>query len=141
MADTNDLKQRTIRGGFAKICSQAATFLLRIGSLMVLGRLLEPRDFGLVGMVVAFTGVLDCFKDFGLSTATVQRPDVTEEQQSMLFWINLLAGGGLALLVFASASMIARFYHEPRLFGVTVVVAAGFLFNGAGVQHGALLQR
>ena len=49
----NDLKQRTIRGGFAKICSQAANFTLRIGSLMILGRLLEPRDFGLVGMVMA----------------------------------------------------------------------------------------
>jgi PST family polysaccharide transporter len=39
------------------------------------------------------------------------------------------------------APVIAAFYHEPRLFGVTVVLAAGFLFNAAGVQHSALLQR
>jgi O-antigen/teichoic acid export membrane protein len=46
-----DLKQRTIRGGAAKFCSQGANFLLRMGSLMILARLLDPKDFGLVGAV------------------------------------------------------------------------------------------
>ena len=50
----NDLKQKTIRGGLVRICAQAANFALRIGSLMVLARLLNPADFGLVGMVTAF---------------------------------------------------------------------------------------
>ena len=136
-----DLKQRTIRGGFAKICSQAANFTLRIGSLMVLGRLLEPRDFGLVGMVMAIIGVLNLFKDFGLSTAAVQRANMTDEQHSTLFWVNMLVGGALALLAVGIAPIVATFYHEPRLLAVTAVLAAGFLFNSAGVQHGALLQR
>src|SRR5437899_6983614 len=93
-----DLKERTIRGGFAKVCAQAANFLLRVGPLMVLARLLEPKDFGLVGMVTALTGVLQLFRDFGLSTATVQRLHVTEEQISTLFWINVLFGAILGLL-------------------------------------------
>ena len=57
-----DLQVRTIRGGFAKLCAQALTFLLRVGSLMVLARLLQPTDFGLVGMVTALTGVLGTLK-------------------------------------------------------------------------------
>ena len=136
-----DLKHRTIRGGFAKVCAQAASFLLRIGSLMVLARLLNPTDFGLVGMVTAVIGVLNLFRDFGLSTATVQRNSVTQEQLSTLFWINMVVGAILALLSVGAAPYVARFYHEPRLFWVTVVLALGFLFNAAGVQHGALLQR
>jgi O-antigen/teichoic acid export membrane protein len=136
-----DLKQRTIQGGFARVCAQGANFLIRMVSLMVLARLLGPKDFGLVGMVTAFTGVLTLFRDFGLSTATVQRTRVTDEQISTLFWINLLVGVLLALLSVVLAPVIASFYHEPRLIGVTVVLAAGFLFNAAGVQHSALLQR
>src|SRR5262245_22435341 len=136
-----DLKERTIRGGFAKVCAQAATFLLRVGSLMVLARLLEPKDFGLVGMVTALTGILNLFRDFGLSTATVQRVNVTEEQISTLFWINVLVGAILGLLAVMIAPAVVVFYHEPRLFGVTAVLATGFLFNAAGVQHSALLQR
>jgi len=136
-----DLKQRAIRGGFAKVCAQGASFLLRVGSLMVLARMLDPSDFGLVGMVTAVIGVLNLFKDFGLSTATVQRTTVSEEQVSTLFWINMLVGTVLAVLSFAAAPVVAAFYHEPRLFAVTAVLALGFLFNAAGVQHSAILQR
>jgi O-antigen/teichoic acid export membrane protein len=136
-----DLKERTIRAGSARIFAQAASFLLRIGSLMVLARLLNPHDFGLVGMVTAFTGVLNLFRDFGLSAASVQRASVTEEQTSTLFWINVAVGGILTVVAVALAPAVGSFYHEPQLVWVTSVVAIGFLLNGAGVQHSALLQR
>lgn len=136
-----DLKARAIRGGFAKVCSQGANFVLRIGSLMVLARLLDPKDFGLVGMVTAFTGVLNLFRDFGLSSATVQHVEVTDEQISTLFWINSLVGATLWLLLAAASPLIAAFYREPRLLWVTVVLAVGFFFNAVGVQHSAMLQR
>jgi O-antigen/teichoic acid export membrane protein len=136
-----DLKERAIRGGFAKLCAQVANYALRIGSLMVLARLLDPKDFGLVGMVTAFTGVLSLFRDFGLSAATVQRMEVTDEQISTLFWINILVGALLSLLTVAMAPVVAAFYHEPHLFWVTTALAGSFLLNAAGVQHSALLQR
>jgi O-antigen/teichoic acid export membrane protein len=136
-----DLKAKTIRGGLARLLAQGANLLLRVGCLMVLARLLGPKDFGLVGMVTAFTGLLVCFRDFGLSAAAVQRETVTEEQLSTLFWVNIAFGALLALIVVAMAPAIAAFYKEPQLFGVTTVLAAGFLFNSAGVQHAALLQR
>lgn len=136
-----DLKERTLRGGFAKVCAQGASFFLRIGSLMVLARLLDPEDFGLVGMVTAVTGVFSLFKDAGLSMATVQRATITNEQVSTLFWINMLVGTVLGLLSLAIAPVLVSFYQEPRLFWVTAALAAGFLFNAAGVQHSALLQR
>jgi len=62
-----DFKERTIRGGLARICAQGMEFLLRLAGLMVLARLLTPTDFGIVGMVTAFTGFLTLFRDFGLS--------------------------------------------------------------------------
>ena len=80
-----DLKEKTIRGGAARMGAQIANFVFRIGSVMIMARLLVPQDFGLVGMVTAFTGVLNLFRDFGLSTATVQREDVTDQQLSTLF--------------------------------------------------------
>lgn len=136
-----DLKEKTIRGGFARIVAQAANFVFRIGSLMVMARLLGPSDFGLVGMVTAFTGVLNLFRDFGLSTATVQRENVTDEQISTLFWVNAFVGVALALFILICAPLVVRVYHEPRLLAITMVISAGFLFNALGVQHSALLQR
>ena len=133
-----DLKGKTIRGGLARLFAVGAGFLLRLGSLMVLARLLGPKDFGLVGMVTAFTGFLGVFRDFGLSAAAVQRTTITEEQMSTLFWINILVGLLLMAVAFAMAPAIAAFYRNPQLFWVTAVLAPGFLFNAAGIQHSAL---
>jgi PST family polysaccharide transporter len=136
-----DLKSKTIRGGLARFCALGANFLLRVVSLMVMARLLDPKDFGLVGMVTAFTGVLGLFRDFGLSSAAVQRATVTAEQMSTLFWINMLLGAVLGLAALAMAPAIAAFYHEPRLVALAAVLASGFIFNAAGIQHFARLQR
>lgn len=136
-----DLKQRTIRGGVARLCAQGANFLIRLAALMILARLLGPKDFGLVGMVTAFTGVLNLFRDFGLSSAAIQRATVTKEQVSTLFWINMLVGLVLGIFSVVMAPAIALLYHEPRLVWVTIVLAFGFVFNAAGVQHSAILMR
>jgi O-antigen/teichoic acid export membrane protein len=136
-----DLRHRAIRGGSAKVLAQAANFTLRVGSLMILARLLDPKDFGLVGMVTAITGVLGLFRDFGLSSATIQRVEVTNAQVSTLFWINVVVGAGLCCLLSAVSPLVARFYHEPRLVWVTIALSSGFLFNAVGIQHSARLQR
>jgi O-antigen/teichoic acid export membrane protein len=136
-----DLRARAVRSGFARLCGQGANFTLRLGSMAVLARLLGPEDFGLVAMVAVITGIFGLFASTGLSSATIQRATITDEQISTMFWINLLIGMILGLLCVATAPVLAAFYREPRLFGVTVAMAAGFLFNAAGVQHSALLQR
>src|SRR5580698_10008043 len=123
-----DLRHRAIRGGSAKVLAQGANFALRVGSLMILARLLDPKDFGLVGMVTAITGVLSLFRDFGLSSATIQRVEVTVAQVSTLFWINVLVGMLLCFLLAAASPLVARFYHEPRLVSVTIALSTGFLF-------------
>lgn len=136
-----DLKSRVVRGSVAKVCSQLANLVLRLGSIMVLARLLDPKDFGLVAMVTAITGVFSLFKDAGLSMATIQRLTITHEEMSTMFWLNMLVGVVLASLLVAIAPFIAQFYHEPRLFWVVVALSFDFIFTGAAAQHSALLQR
>jgi O-antigen/teichoic acid export membrane protein len=108
---------------------------------MVLARLLTPRDFGLFAMVTTVISYLRVFKDAGLSTATVQREGITQAQVSNLFWINVGLSGTITLLLAVVSPLVARFYHEPRLIGVTLTLSATFLLNGLAVQHAALLRR
>src|SRR5262245_2119969 len=137
----DNLKGKVLRGGLAKSFSQIANLVLSFGSLMVLARLLDPKDFGLVAMVTAISGVFALFKGAGLSTATVQRATITSEQSSTLFWMNMLVGGALALLLIAAAPLLVSFYHESRLFWVAVVLSSDFVFAAAASQHAALLRR
>ena len=137
----HELKKKTAHGALLSICGQAANFVLRTGSMVVLARLLTPADFGLIGMATACTGFVSLFQDAGLSMATIQRASTTRAQTSTLFWINLAVGAILAALCGAVSPIVASFYHEPRLLWVMVAIGAGFVFSGAGAQHRAMLLR
>ena len=135
------LGTRTARGGAITFASQGFKFFASLGTTMVLGRLLRPSDYGLIGMVVVVTGFVSMFKDLGLSAATVQREAITSAQVSTLFWVNVCLSIAVGLVTAALAPAVAWFYNEPKLASITMVYAFGFLFGGLTVQHEALLHR
>jgi PST family polysaccharide transporter len=136
-----NLKRHTISSGAVTVSAQGAKFLLNLISTVVLARILTPRDFGLVAMVMTVTGFLRVFKDAGLSIATVQRERISHAQVSNLFWVNIAVSALGSLIVAAAAPVIARFYHNPRLIGVTLILSTTFIISGSTVQHQALLKR
>src|SRR6516225_9928639 len=136
-----DLKQRSVTGVFATVSAQGLKFVIQTATTMALARLLSPKDFGLQAMVLLITNFFAYFQDAGLSMATIQRHEVTHEQTSTLFWINVAFGTMLAALCAASAPLLVAFYHEPCLYWIAVISGATFICNGLGVQHRALLTR
>jgi len=136
-----DLKGRSVRGGMLTLTSQGAQFLMQSISTVVLARLLVPADFGLVAMVTAVTGLGQAFAYRGLSEATIQHPEISHDQVSTLFWINVAIGLTLTSITAALAPVLAWFYREPRLIDITLVVSLTFLIGGLRVQHDALLRR
>src|SRR6185503_20073144 len=120
-----NLGGRTARGGVVAILSQALKFVITIGATSIMARLLTPADYGLIGMVAFVTGFVSMYKDLGLSAATIQKSEISSEQISTLFWINLLLSLGITLLTAAIAPLVAWFYGEPQLTLITVVTASG----------------
>lgn len=138
---TSELRGQSVRGGLVTFASQCARVFIQLGSVAVLARILAPEDFGLVAMVIAFTGFLSRFKDFGLSIAAVQRAEISDAQQTGLFWSNVLIGSLLTGVVALASPVLAWLYAEPRLLLIGFALAAPFFIGGLGVQHMALLRR
>ena len=136
-----DLRRGLVRGSFVTALAQGLKFMILTATTIVLARLLSPQDFGLQGMIVVVTGFLGLFQDVGLATATIQKLEVTHEQTSTLFWLNAGVGVVLAIICAALAPLLVTFFHEPRLYWVSVVSGVAFVFNGLSAQHGALLRR
>lgn len=136
-----DLKGRSVRAGLVTLTSQGAQFLMQSISTVVLARLLDPAEFGMVAMVTAVTALASAFADLGLSEATIQRKEITHDQVSALFWINFAVGLGLMLATAALAPVLAKFYREPRLVNITLLLSVTFLIGGLRVQPDALLKR
>src|SRR5436190_8842962 len=137
----DNLKGRTISSGFITIIAQGVLFVMGLASIMVLARLLTPKDFGLYAMVTTIMGYVMTFKDAGLSTATVQREGITHAQVSNLFCLTLALSGALSLLLAASSPLVAWFYREPRLVVITLILSSTFFLSGLTIQHTALLNR
>jgi PST family polysaccharide transporter len=129
------------RGVFATGGSQGIKIILQILSVVVLSRLLTPEDFGVVAMagpVVAFLGM---FQNLGLSQATVQRAEITDQEVNFLFWINVLATGAMAILLVLLAPLFAYFYDEPSVGALVAAMALPVVLTGLAAQHNALLNR
>ncbi|HZQ00685.1 MAG TPA: lipopolysaccharide biosynthesis protein [Reyranella sp.] len=137
----HDVGRRSRRGGVILLSTQVLRALGQIGTLAVLARLLPPSAFGLLAMVAAVGILLDLVKEFGLSAATIQKPDITQAQVSALFWINAVIGAGLGAGLFLAAPLLAAFYGQPELAPVTRWMALAFVASGLTVQHWALLRR
>ena len=136
-----ELRIKSVRGAMFTACGGAIDVALRVVSTLILARLLMPEHFGLIGMVVAVTGIAGNFSSMGLSTATVQAPEITHRQCSNLFWINVVAGVVFGLAICALAPALSAFYGDGRLTVITVAISTNFLWGGLTFQHEALLNR
>lgn len=137
----SELKKKSAQGGISTMAAQAITICIQIVSTIVLARILTPSDYGIVAMVLVVTGFAGVFRDLGLSTAAIQAKNLSREQQSNLFWLNIGAGTLLTALVASLSPAVSWFYSEPRLKMVTIVLSANFLIASIGAQHNAHLAR
>ena len=128
---------RAARGAAVTLAGQGVRFGLQVVGTIVLARLVSPRDFGLFAMVAAIFGIALVFGDFGLSTATVQAKAVSGTQRSNVFWLNLVIGLLLAVVLFAAASLIADAYHQPSLVPIVKVMCVVLPLSAASAQFRA----
>jgi O-antigen/teichoic acid export membrane protein len=140
-ADTSGLGRAAARGAGVTLVAQVLRILLQLLSVVVLARLLAPRDYGLLAVGLLVVGVGEVVRDLGLSTAAIRAPSLSTAQRDGLFWLNTAAGAVLALLAFAGAGLLAAGFGQPELADVVRVLALTFLLNGLAAQYRAGLTR
>ncbi len=121
--------------------SRGLMVVFGLGVTAVLARLLDPPDYGLLGMAMVIIGLVQQARDFGIGPALVQRETVTEETCARAF--TLAAGLSVGLLAFCwlVAPAAARFYGEPRVTSIIRVMALGFPLTALQVVPLSLLRR
>ncbi|MGF9662369.1 lipopolysaccharide biosynthesis protein [Arthrobacter crystallopoietes] len=129
------------RGGLVTAGSQGIKMLLQLFSLALLSRLLVPSDFGLVAVVTVIIGLGELFRDFGLTTASIQAKHLSQGDKSALFWINTLIGVALAAIALSTAPLLGHLFDDPRLADIMVVLSVTFILNGLQSQFRVELVR
>jgi len=137
----SDLAGRSARGGAITFGAQVVRFVIRTASTILLARLLTPRDYGLIGMVVVLVDFVSMFQYLGLATATVKWATLNHRQVSTLFWVNIAMSAAIMLATIGVAPALAWFYQEPRLVAITACYAGSIFLTGLNIQHEAILSR
>jgi len=122
------LKQKTISGltwsFIDSITGQGISFIIGI----ILARLLNPKEFGLIGMLTIFIAVSQLIIDSGLGQSLIRKQNCTQEDYSSVFYFNITVGFLSYILLFIFADLISIFFHEPilkkliRVFGLVIVI-------------------
>lgn len=94
-----------------------------------LARLLDPSEYGLLGMISVFTAIAWLFLDSGFARAMIRKPDLSEEDKLTAFWYSFIMGFILYIVLFSVAPLISQFYEEPRLTAIVRVVSIPILVS------------
>jgi O-antigen/teichoic acid export membrane protein len=124
------LRNQTLKGviwsAIERFSVQGIQFILGI----LLARLVEPAEYGLIALLSIFLAIAQTFIDSGFSNALIQKKDRTEIDYSTVFYFNITIACIIYGILFLVAPYMARFYKEPqlkiitRLIGVNIIIAS-----------------
>ena len=140
-AATTGLRGTVRRGVSWKILGQGFTQLTTTSAGILLAHLLTPREFGLAGMALVFTGFAGIFTDLALGAALIQRPMIDEADRSTAFWTSLFAGLVLTTAGVVSAPLVGRFFSTPGVAPLFAASSTLFLLSSLSVTQAALMTR
>jgi O-antigen/teichoic acid export membrane protein len=135
------LKQQTISGITWSILDNAYTQIITFVVGIILARLLEPKEFGLIGMIMIFIAIAQSFVDSGFSQALIRKKECSDKDYSTVFYFNILVSFLFYLILFFSAGLISSFFNQVELINIIKVMGLSVILNGFGIVQGAQLTK
>ena len=116
---------------------QAITFLISIW----IARLVGPSAYGLIGMLGIFMALGAAFTDLAFSAALVQKKEITRDDETSIFYLNIISGLLLTLLFCAVSPWVAAFFHQAILMPILCAQSLTIFISSFGVVQLALITR
>lgn len=111
----DELRKKTVTGSFWTLFERFGYLGIQFISNLILSRLLMPDDFGTIGVLMVFTSLSYVLIDSGLSSALIQKKQISEEDKSTVFFTNLSLSILVYIVLFLSSPFIAEYFHNPEI--------------------------
>ncbi len=140
-AEADRLGRVVLGGAASMLVARYAGTLAAIAGTAVMARWITPEEYGLVTTAIATIAIVRVLEEVGLGDVVVQRADISDEQCSTLFWINLAFGTACSVGGAAISPLVAAFFGRSELTWIFSALSVNFLLAALGSQHRALLRR
>ena len=138
---SNELKHAVAKGflwgGMSNVICQLLGLLFGI----YLARILGPDDYGPIGMLAIFSAIAGSLQDSGFVAAIANRKQVGHDDYNAVFWFNILISLFMYAVLYMCAPLIASFFNQPVLVGLSRYNFLGFVVAGFGIAPSAYLFR
>lgn len=135
------LKKRTIKGvGWSAadaVLGQGMTFIVGL----VLARLLSPDEYGLIGICLIFTSVLNGIVESGFSNALIRKKEVTDDDYNTMFITNMASSILLYVLLFLSAPYVSDFFRRQELTALVRATGLVLFANALSITQTTILTK
>lgn len=138
---SESLKEKTAKGLFWGALNSGTTQVLNLLFGIVLGRLLSPDDYGIVGVLTIFTAIAGNLQSSGFTQGLINIKKPTRNDYNSVFWFNVLTSITIYIILFFCAPLIARFFHEPRLITLSRFVFLAFVIASLGITSNAYMTK
>ncbi len=136
------LKAKTLTGFFWSLIQQFGVQFTSILVTVFLARILDPSDFGLIGMLAVFMALGNSLIDAGMTSSLIRTKDADERDYSTVFFINLSVGILVYVLMFLFSGLISKFFNQPVLELIIKVYCLTFIiYPFAAVQRTRLVKK
>lgn len=135
------LQGRVTRGLGWTFLDQWGRQFLNLLVFIVIARLIQPEDVGVVALATVFVAFAQVFIDSGMGDALVQRPVVTRAHIDTAFWISLATGVALAVITILLAIPVGALFDQPRVTPILQVLSLSFVLEAASSVQMSLLRR
>ena len=135
------LKEKTAKGLFWGGMNNGVQQLLGLAFGIILGRLLDPSDYGMTAMLAVFSVIANELQSSGFKTGLINLKSPTHDDYNAVFWFNILAGAAIYVVLWFCAPLIADYYHQPKLIPLSRYVFLGFVFSSFGMAQSAYLTK
>ena len=135
------LKEKTAKGLFWGGMNNGVQQLLGLAFGIILGRLLDPSDYGMTAMLAVFSVIANELQSSGFKTGLINLKSPTHDDYNAVFWFNVLAGAAIYVVLWFCAPLIADYYHQPKLIPLSRYVFLGFVFSSFGMAQSAYLTK
>ena len=139
--EAGTLQRRVARGLTWTLIDTWGSQLLGLIVFVLLARLLDVDDFGLVALAAVFVAFAQLLVDQGLGDALIQRPSLTRSQIDTAFWVAVVTGVLLTLISIVLAGPIAVLLGQPGLAPIIQVLSLTFVMVALNSIQMALLRR
>lgn len=123
------LEQKTIKGGFWVFLIRFISRTFSLLRLIILARLLAPKDFGLIGIALLSLATLETFSESGFRQALIQKKKDISGYLNTAWTVLILRGVVLFIILFLVSPYVATFFSVPQAKLIIQIIGFSLVFK------------